>query len=147
MFCFKNVIVSTVHEKVQHVRTYSFSAFFFQQINDIVVGGRQIFNQNLADDTDFWFFYIITKFDGIEIFNDSTDVFVEFRTFRMFYRFDTDLFPFFMEGIDRTRHFFVRAGFVNNTHKQIAIYQSLNGTIEEAVVNLESRILLYTGAQ
>ena len=52
-----------------------------------------------------------------------------------------------MEGIDRTRHFFVRAGFVNNTHKQIAINQSLNGTIEEAVVNLKSRILLYTGAQ
>ena len=66
----KVLVIEAVQKEVQKIWHYCLCALTFQQLHQIVVGGRQEFHQNLTDHPHTGFFYIQKLNVFIEILNN-----------------------------------------------------------------------------
>ena len=142
-FCFEIAVVEAVEQEVNEIRHNSLCTFGFQKFNQMVVGSRKEFDQNLAYDTYFRFLYIRNG-DVIKFPDDLTADLLELAVGRITAgnKFLADAHPFFMELICGALHLLIRPHPVNAAHEDVAEEGSVDAADQKLGCELEARVLL-----
>ena len=66
----EGLIVEAVEDEVQKLRLDSLSALALQKLNQMVVCGGRVLDQNLTDNSDLRFFHVLMDRQGIKLLDN-----------------------------------------------------------------------------
>ena len=132
--------VHTVQEEIRQIQNYSFAAFAFDDIDDIVIGIRVILDQDLSYHAHARLLYIQQR-QLIELLYDHLHQPLVFLHITGNDIIANHVAAFFIKRIGRTRHLFIRTCRIQHTHQQIAVHDCHHAPLDDPLGNLEARVL------
>ncbi len=141
-FGLKILIVKRIKEKVHQVRYDRFRAFCFQQVDQVVVRGRQEFYQNLADDADTRFFDI-QPWQVVKVADNAAAqllIFVVGQDAVLGQKCGHLFFPFFVQLVGRTRDRFIGPCRIQAAHENIAKFHRIHPALQQRRSQVKARI-------
>ncbi len=137
-------VIERIANKVHQIGDDRLRALTFQQLHQIVVGKRHIFDQYLADNTDARLLQRLVDGQRIKVPHDAlADLSVTVLAFRISQRGNADIAPFFVQRICRSGFLFIRAHAVQAAHQQIAVDERAHCCKQQRGRDLKAAVFLH----
>ena len=77
-----NRVVAAVQEEVNEIRHYHLGPLVLQHLNEVIVGGRVVLDQNFPDDSDLGDF-LLNSGQAVKVLDNLSDIALKDRPFRL----------------------------------------------------------------
>ena len=147
MFRFVDLVVEAVEHESHQIGNGGFRALLLEEIHEIIVGSRRVFDQDLAHNTDAGL-ALLTDRDRVKVpdhLNGQALDLGQIQTVCLSQKVCADLHPLHMLGFDHALFQLIGAHAVDAAHHDIAKDNGIGGTGDQLQVELESGIFLEAG--
>ena len=135
---FPNLIEQGVVHKANQIWHDGFTAFCFDDTDDVVISCWSVFDQNLTDHTDTWLTIKINGFKSVKITDDTLHIAVKLKVRTVFDIVSCFFQPLFIKSVGRAFFRLVRADTIEDTLKEVAIENTDKETFDKAIVEAKA---------